>query len=57
MKVRRQKAKTLIDLNVTRNFINKDFARKINYKKTLKLYSLSMFDKTSLVYNNKKNKI
>ena len=35
--------------------MSKDFTRKINYKKkTLKLYGLSMFNRTPSVYNDKK---
>ena len=45
-----------MNLGVTRNFINKEFTRKINYKKkTLKkLYDLLIFNRTPLVYNNNK---
>ena len=35
--------------------MNKDFIRKINYKKeVLNLYDLLIFNKTPLVYNDKK---
>ena len=56
VRVRRLKAKTLINLGVTRNFINEEFARKINYKKEIlkKPYDLSMFNGTPLIYNNNK---
>ena len=56
IKIKRFKAKALIDLGVTGNFINKEFTRKINYKKEIlkKLYNLSMFNGTSLIYNNNK---
>ena len=56
VRVRRLRAKTLIDLGVTGNFINKEFIRKINYKKKVlkKLYGLLMFNETPLVYNNNK---
>ena len=56
IRVRRLRAKTLIDLGVTRNFINKEFTRRINYKKEIfkKLYGLSIFDETPLTYNNNK---
>ena len=54
VKVGRFRAKTLIDLGVTGNFMNKEFIRKINYKKKAlkKLYGLLIFDETSLAYNN-----
>ena len=56
MRVRRLKTKTLIDSGVTENFINKEFARRINYKKKTfkKPYGLSMFNGTPLIYNNNK---
>ena len=38
-----------------KNFISKDFVRKIDYKmKILELYGLLMFDRTSLAYNDRK---
>ena len=56
VRVGRLKAKALINLDVTGNFINKKFTRKINYKKKVfkKLYDLSMFNGTFLVYNDNK---
>ena len=56
MKIRRLKAKTLINSGAIENYINKDFARRINYKKKLfkKLYNLLMFDGTPSAYNNNK---
>ena len=55
VKVGRLRVKALIDLGVTGNFINKEFTRKINYKKILKkLYGLLIFDGTFLAYNNNK---
>ena len=46
----------LINLSVIGNFINKDFTRRINYKKKIfkKLYELLMFNETPLIYNNNK---
>ena len=56
VKVGRLKVKTLINLGVTKNFINEEFIRKINYKKEAleELYGLLIFNKTSLIYNNNK---
>ena len=56
VKVRRLKAKALIDLGVTGNFINEEFTRKINCKKEIfkELYDLLMFNGTPSVYNNNK---
>ena len=46
----------LIDSGATKNFINEEFIRKINYKKKAlkKLYGLLIFNKTPLAYNNSK---
>ena len=46
----------LIDSGVIGNFTNKEFTRRINYKKkTLKkLYDLLIFDGTPSTYNNNK---
>ena len=45
----------LINLDVIEIFINKDFTRKINYKKLFKkLYDLLIFDETPLIYNYNK---
>ena len=54
IRVRRLRAKALIDLGVTGNFINKEFTQKIDYKKKIlkELYGLLVFNGTSLVYNN-----
>ena len=54
IRIRRLKAKALIDLGVTRNFINKEFIQRINCKKEVfkELYGLLIFNKTSLIYNN-----
>ena len=56
VRVERLKTKALIDLGVTRNFINKEFTRKIDYKKEAlkKLYDLLIFNETFLTYNNNK---
>ena len=46
----------LIDLDVIENFINKEFARKINYKKKVfkELYDLLTFNETPSIYNDNK---
>ena len=46
----------MINLDVTGNFMNEEFTRKINYKKKIfkKLYGLLIFNGTSLIYNNDK---
>ena len=56
VRIGRLRVKTLIDLGVIKNFMNKEFARKINYKKKIfkKLYGLLIFNGTSLVYNDDK---
>ena len=56
VKVRRLRVKALIDLGATGNFINKEFIRKINYKKKAfkKPYDLLIFDETFLAYNDDK---
>ena len=56
VKIGKFRAKALIDLGVTKNFINEEFARKIDYKKKVfkKLYGLSIFNETFLIYNNNK---
>ena len=54
VRVRRLKIKALIDLGATRNFINKEFTRRIDYKKEAlkEPYGLLMFDETPLIYND-----
>ena len=56
IRVKRLKAKALIDLGATGNFINKEFTRKINYKKKVlkELYGLLIFNETPLTHNNNK---
>ena len=56
VRVRRLRAKALIDLGVTGNFINEEFTRKIDYKKEIfkKPYDLLIFNRTFLIYNNNK---
>ena len=56
VKIRRLKIKTLIDLGATENFINKEFTRRIDYKKEAfkELYGLLIFNETPLTYNNNK---
>ena len=55
IRIRRQRAKALINLGLTKNFISKKFTRKFDYrKKVLKPYGLLIFNKTSSAYNNKK---
>ena len=44
-----------MDSDATGNFINKEFTRKIDYKKTFKkLYDLLIFNETPLIYNDNK---
>ena len=45
-----------MDLGVIGNFINKEFIRRINYKKEIfkELYNLLIFNETLSAYNNNK---
>ena len=56
IKVRRLRIKALINFGATKNSINEEFTRKIDYKKEIfkKLYDLLIFNGTSLIYNNNK---